>query len=393
MLVYEDHLLPCSQTFVRSQAESFERFTPYYVGTRSVHDGLELPEERCIILNQGDWRGKVREALFRLAGTAPGLIHKLRELHPVLVHAHFGPDALNALVLARALDLPLIVTHHGYDVTTNAEFPVSYAHKRYFQRKSVLQRSGQLFLGVSRYIRDRLLDQGFPKDRVRVHYIGVDTTLFRPPIKRVREPLVLFVGRLVENKGCVFLLRAMARVRLQCPEARLVVIGDGPLRPVIEDEARSSAPHCTFLGQQPQMVVREWMARASVLCVPCVTATTGVSEAFGLVFIEAQAMGLPAVSFASGGVAEAIADGVTGFLVSEKDVESLAASLVRLLREPLLWRKFSEAGVQRVRSQFDLNVQSCELERLYDQVLTNYEKQRSRPACATTVGTDWNMSA
>ena len=149
VLIYEDYLLPCSQTFVQSQAESLKRFTPYYVGIRPVPDGLTLPQERRILLNHGGWRGTTREAFFRLAGIAPGLIKRLRTLKPVLVHAHFGPDALNALVLSRALGLPLIVTHHGYDVTTKAEYPVSYAHKRYLRRKPVLQRNGQLFLAVS----------------------------------------------------------------------------------------------------------------------------------------------------------------------------------------------------------------------------------------------------
>ncbi len=387
VLVYEDHLLPCSQTFVQSQAESLRRFTPYYVGIRPVRDGLTLPEERCILLNQGGWFGAAREGFFRLAGFAPGLINRLRSLNAVLVHAHFGPDALNALVLARGLGLPLIVTHHGYDVTTKAEFPVSYAHRRYLRRKPVLQRNGQLFLAVSHYIRDRLIGQGFPQDRVRIHYVGVDTSLFSPPEERNREPVVLFVGRLVENKGCTFLLRAMAKVRTKCPEARLVVVGEGQLREKLEAEARSMVPDCIFLGQQPQSVIRDWMARASVLCVPCVTAENGVSEAFGLVFIEAQAMGLPVVSFASGGIAEAVADGVTGYLIKEKDVQGLASGITRLLRNPALWTKFSTAGIARVRSKFNLNVQSRELESLYEQVLNNYGKRYSTSICATTVDT------
>jgi colanic acid/amylovoran biosynthesis glycosyltransferase len=376
VLVYKDKLLPHSQTFVRAQAESLERFTPYYVGARFVPGGLPLPEDRSFILNRGSFIGRAREATFRLAGVAPGLLRKLRNLNPVLVHAHFGPDGLNGLTLARALDVPLIVTHHGYDATVKSEFPVSQAHKRYLRRKPLLQKGGQLFLAVSNFIKSRLVNQGFPEDRVRVHYVGVDTNIFKPPADGVREPVVLFVGRLVENKGCAFLLRAMAKVQEQCPQARLVVIGDGPLRRELEAQVASSVQRCSFLGQQSQLAVREWMARASVLCVPCVTAHNGASEAFGIVFIEAQAMGLPAVSFANGGVPEAIADGVTGFLAPELDTESLAAGIVRLLREPELWRRFSEAGVERVRSQFGLNQQSSELEKLYEQVLMEYGKRR-----------------
>jgi colanic acid/amylovoran biosynthesis glycosyltransferase len=381
ILVYEDYLLANSQTFVRSQAESFERFTPYYVGARHIPHGLSLPADRCLILNRGNLAGGVREVLFRFAGIAPGLVRKLRKLHPVLVHAHFGPDGLNGVTLARALKVPLIVTHHGYDVTTKAEFPISRWHKRYLRRRPFLQRNANLFLAVSHYIKGRLVEQGFPEARVRVHYVGVDTAKFKPTAPEEREQVVLFVGRLVENKGCSFLLRAMHRVRQQCPNARLAIIGDGPLRQQLEAEAAVLVSEgCSFLGEQAPDAVRYWMGRARVLCVPCVTSKTGVSEAFGLVFIEAQAMGLPVVSFANGGVPEAVADNETGFLSPAEDVEHLAASVVRLLQDSSLWNRFSQAGVDRVRTRFDLSAQSNELEKLYDQVVAEYGKQSESSA-------------
>src|SRR5208283_2783147 len=224
VLVYEDELLPFSQTFVLAQAESFKGFTPYYVGAHRVAGGLPLPEERTFVLNRGDFAGKVRERLFRLGRIAPGLIHQLRHLNPALVHAHFGPDGLSAAKLARTLDVPLVVTHHGYDVTMKPEFAVSFTHKRYLRQKHVLQNSAHMFLAVSQYIMQRLLAQGFPEENLRVLYVGVDTAIFRPSAEIEREPLVLFVGRLVENKGCEFLVRAMAKVRKQYPTARLVVI-------------------------------------------------------------------------------------------------------------------------------------------------------------------------
>ena len=167
-----------------------------------------------------------------------------------------------------------------------------------------------------------------------------------------------------------------------------MVIGEGQLRQELEAQARSMAANCVFLGQQPQTVIRDWMARSSVLCVPSITAENGVSEAFGLVFIEAQAMGLPVVSFANGGVAEAVADGVTGYLTSEKKTWQVChIGITRLLLDPILWSKFSDAGITRIRSKFDLNVQSGELEKLYEQVLGNYGKRHSISPYATTVDT------
>jgi colanic acid/amylovoran biosynthesis glycosyltransferase len=374
VLVYKDRLLPGSQTFVRGQGECLARFQACYVGARKVHDGLELPSDREFILNRGNLLGKVREFVFWHAGITTGLTRQLRRLRPVLIHAHFGPDGLSAMKLARRLDVPLIVSHHGYDVTTKPQFAVSYPHRRYVRQKQRLQQNAQLFLANSCFIRDQLVSQGFPEDRLRVHYIGIDTGVFHPRADVAREPVILFVGRLVENKGGSFLLQAMAKLRAQNPQARLVIIGEGALRKHLEEEAANIAPGAKFLGHQDQKVVREWMARASVLCVPSITSENGIAEAFGLVFIEAQAMGLPAVSFDCGGIPEAICDGITGFVVPERDIDSLSVRLHQLMTDSSMWQRFSEAGVERVRTQFDLRTQTGKLEGMYDQVIAAYRE-------------------
>ena len=86
------------------------------------------------------------------------------------------------------------------------------------------------------------------------------------------------------------------------------------------------------------------------------------------------------VSFANGGVPEAVADNVTGFLSPAEDVERLAASVVRLLQDSSLWNRFSEAGVDRVRARFDLRAQSKELEQLYEQIVAEFGKQSESSA-------------
>jgi colanic acid/amylovoran biosynthesis glycosyltransferase len=375
VLVYKDQLLPASQTFVRGQAECLCRFQAYYVGARKVNGGLELPSDREFVINRQDLIGNFREFLFRHTRFTSGLMRRLRRLHPALIHAHFGPDGLSALKLARRLQIPVVVSHHGYDVTMKPEFAMSYAHKRYVRQKRILQNNAQLFLANSCFIKDQLAAQGFPEDRLRVHYIGIDTDLFHRREDATREPVVLFVGRLVENKGCSFLLDAMSKLRARCAQARLVVIGDGALRTSLETEALEILPGTQFLGHQSQAVVRDWMARASVLCVPSVISAKGVAEGFGQVFIEAQAMGLPAVSFRCGGIPEAICDGATGFIVPERDTHALSHRLYQLLSDASMWQRFSEAGVERVRAHFDLRTQTKKLEDMYDQVITAYREQ------------------
>jgi glycosyltransferase involved in cell wall biosynthesis len=167
---------------VRTQAEAVPRYTSWYVGTRRAAPGIELPPERTLVLRDR-YRG------------LDGLID------PVV----------------------------GYDATaSDAElrrWPMRGGI--FLKRRDAMKRECARFIAVSGVIRDLLLAQGWPEERVVVHYMGVDTTVFRPdPAARPlaeREPIVFFAGRLVEKKGLEYLicpLRSSKRWRAACPSWR-----------------------------------------------------------------------------------------------------------------------------------------------------------------------------
>jgi colanic acid/amylovoran biosynthesis glycosyltransferase len=365
VVIFCDHLLYLSETFIRAQAQALERFSPVYAGSRRVA-GLALPEGSIYTINSGDTAGRVREVVFKLFGLAPNLVRRLRALHPVLVHAHFGPDGLRALPLSRALGLPLIVTFHGSDATAihPRRNEVPFGHRRYLVHKDILERGASLFLAVSDFIRRKLLEQKVAPEKVIVHYTGVDTKFFSPSGTET-EPIVLFVGRLSERKGPRYVIQAMAEVQQASPEAELVLIGDGPLRKNLEQQAKASLRKYRFLGVQPPETIRAWMDRASVFLASSVKADSGGEEAFGMVFAEAQAMQKPVVAFASGGIVEAVQHGQTGFLAPERDWRKMAEYVALFLRDGNLRRKFGTAGRQRVLRLFDLEKQTRVLEQIY----------------------------
>ncbi len=276
--------------------------------------------------------------------------------------------------LAKALRVPLVVTFHGYEATMRDEYAARsfYLHRRYLRRRAELARDGALFVAVSRFIRDRLVTQGFPADRTVTQHIGIDVDQFLPDPAVERANIVLFVGRFDVLKGGEFAIRAMAEVGRAVPDTELVLIGDGPARAALEALAAQLGLRCRFLGFQPQAAIKAWLNRARILCVPSITIETGQAEAFGLVFLEAQAMGVPVVSFASGGIPEAVAHGATGFLARERDWQALAGFMVRLLSEPGLWPAMSRAGQERVRSSFDLRSLTRGLEDLYRLALREF---------------------
>jgi colanic acid/amylovoran biosynthesis glycosyltransferase len=374
IVIFRIQLLPRSETFVVTQAAAMRRFTPFFVGWRRV-PGLEVPGDSSWTVDDGRRGGRLRELRFRYVGPTPAELAHIGKHAPSLVYAHFGLDGYAAMRLARQLKVPLITALHGYDVTmTDEAIGSTRLGRQYLKGLERLQQEGALFLACSEYVRSRAIERGYPEDRTMVHSIGVDVAEFETLPTRRREKLVLFVGRLVEKKGCGDLIEAMAQVQDQSPEAELIVIGDGPLRAGCEALAASLQVRCRFLGSQPSALVKTWMARASVFCVPSVVASSGDAEGFGIVFIEAQAMGLPVVSTRSGGIPEAVEDGETGLLVTQNDPDGLAHAILRLLQDGMLWQRFSSAGRRRVVSQFNLVQQTRRLEDLFSQIVVSRQR-------------------
>ena len=340
------------------------------MGLRTV-EGLRVPAERCELLVEPGRLNRARRLFCEVFGPSERQAARVRALSPALIHAHFGPDATHAMPLARALAVPLLVTHHGYDVTTEDHALARSPWLRfYLKRRTRLYQAAALVLCVSQFVREKAVRKGAPPHKTLVHYIGIDTACFTPNPSVARCDTVLFVGRLVENKGCAQLLHAMRLVQRWLPECRLVIIGDGPLRPRLEQIARELALRdVSFLSTQPAGVVRYWMNRARVFCVPSVTVDSGASEGFGMVFAEAQAMGLPVASFETGGIPEAVLHGETGLLARERDTAGLAQNIIALLSDGSMWERFSDAGRRRARELFDIRRQTAALEDIYRAVL------------------------
>src|SRR3712207_3904551 len=149
VVIFRDHLGRYSETFITAQAGALSRYTPVFAGSRIVSrrgmDGAEL-----VVANSGGPLGKPREYLFKRWGVAPGLLRRLTEVRPALIHAHFGPDGATALFLARRLRVPLIVTFHGYDISESDEVAGRSfsAHRLYLGRRGALQREGSRFIAA-----------------------------------------------------------------------------------------------------------------------------------------------------------------------------------------------------------------------------------------------------
>ncbi len=381
ILIYRDFLLNPSETFVKSQAESLTRFTAIYSGLRRVEGGIPLDESRVVTIQGDGLLRRVDNALFARLGLSVRLSLEILRRRPRVIHAHFAFDGTHVARTARAFGVPLIVTLHDYDVTTSdaelLKLHPSYAC--YIRERPALSRTAAAFLAVSGFMREKAIARGFAPEKVLVHYIGINVDRFVPAYTQPRAPIVLFVGRLVDKKGCAYLIRAMATVQTTIPDAELIVIGDGPLRAELEQQAAGTLTKYRFLGTQTNAEVQQWHARAAVFCLPSVTAASGETEGLPIVILEALATGLPIVATRHAGIPEAVVHGDTGLLADERDAEGLAAQLVTLLSNPELAARLSRQGRQHVCVHFDLKRQSEKLEAIYEQAAAHPDRVPTVP--------------
>ncbi|MEM6256033.1 MAG: glycosyltransferase [Cyanobacteria bacterium P01_D01_bin.156] len=378
VVIYRDQLLPYSETFILAQTSGLSKYRAVYAGSSRLHRTID--ERAAIVFDELSKFGRFWKGAYKLAGiVSPRWLSAIREYGPDLVHAHFASDGGLVLPLCKRLHIPLIVTCHGYDATWHTPPWTAVRTRGDFFRALLLRRRDQALhqahriVAVSQFIHDQLLLRGASAERIVVHYIGVDRQRFSS-IPMERQSVVLFVGRLVEKKGVKYLIQAMAYVQCQLPGVRLVIIGDGPLRSQLQTLAHQLSISVQFLGQQSPEQVRHWMNRAQVFCGPSIIARSGDAEGFGMVFAEAQAMGLPVVSFATGGIPEAVIHGETGLLAPEKDVNQLAKNLLRLLEDTELRQQFALAGQAHVAANFDLRKNTQQLEAIYDDVVAQYSR-------------------
>jgi colanic acid/amylovoran biosynthesis glycosyltransferase len=326
----------------------------------------DLPAETTHVYNWPPWRADgsrwektlAGRAYYRALGLLRPRAYRRRidaayaeifnRSRPDAVLAEYGPTGVVVMGACRQLRLPLFVSFHGYDASRRD------ALERFGTEYPKLFRQASGIFAVSEVMRERLIEMGAPAERT--HYIpsGADCETFFGADPASSPPLVVAAGRFVEKKAPHLTLEAFARALRECPEARLRMIGEGPLlKRCRELSARLSVAHAvTFTGRLPHREVAAEMRRARLFAQHSVRAESGDSEGTPVSIQEAGATGLPVVSTRHAGIPEVVIEGETGMLVDEGDVEGMAGRMLQLLQNPAYAAALGEAGRRRVRAHF-----------------------------------------
>jgi colanic acid/amylovoran biosynthesis glycosyltransferase len=283
-----------------------------------------------------------------------------------VVHAHFGPNGnlaalLKDLGVIRGL---VITTFYGYDVSKYVERSGRGVYKKLFEM-------GDLILVLSNEMNRELIELGCPEEKIRIHHLGIDVDKFTYTGKNRSLDgtlQVVTVGRLVEKKGVEFAIEAISTLIKENLDVRFTIVGDGPLRSDMEKTIASlgAGNHIRILGWKDQNEIVDLLSGSDIFLAPSVTAMDGDREGTPTVLMEAQALGLPVVSTYHSGIPEVVEDGVTGYLVKERDSVLLEEAIKKMISDPGRLTKMGRAGRKKVLDEFNI--------RTLNQTLLDYYK-------------------
>jgi colanic acid/amylovoran biosynthesis glycosyltransferase len=292
-----------------------------------------------------------------------------------IVHAQFGTSGIKTMMLRKYgyFKGKFIVSFRGSDISKNLE------KKKYDYNK--LFNEVDLLLPVSEYFKQKLINLGCDKSKIKVHRSGINCkkfsyTLRTPPADGLFE--LVSVGRLIEKKGFEYGLKALKIMLERNYKINYKIIGDGPLMDYLKNLSTQLEIHhnVVFYGRKNHNDIWKMLNKSHILIAPSVTAKNGDQEGIPNVLKEAMAMGIPVISTYHSGIPELIEDGVSGFLVEERNENILAKKIELLINNPELWESMGETGRQIVEKDYNNETQNDKLVEIYSALIGDLHSEK-----------------
>lgn len=358
VLQLSSHLLPYFDVTVLTPAvrNAPHKETLQGVKVRRFHyfwpRSLERLADGAILENLSRSRWLYLQAPFLLLFELIAALRLARAKRPAVIHAHwFIPQGIVAVIVGRLLKIPVVITAHGADV-------YGLRGRLWRALRKALASRCEAVTVVSQDMATKLPGatsrRGEPP---QVMPMGVDSQRFAAGPATSGDPgqTVLFVGRLAKKKGVEYLIRAFPEVLARHPDARLVLVGNGPCRAELGALSwqLGLTDRVRFVGAQPPAELPRFYRSSHVFVGPSVVARSGDTESFGLVFAEAMAAGCPVVGTTVGGIPGLVAHGRTGLLVEPESPAALAAAINHMLDSPTKAERMAALARRWVRRRLN----------------------------------------
>lgn len=292
-----------------------------------------------------------------------------------VIYAHWVlPNGPVAALVAALRRIPFVLSLHGSDIFVAQRQPLFGAVARW-----VFRRAARV-TACSPELREGAIALGAAPETLLLAW-GADPELFRPSRRspgnrqafgwRETDVVIAALGRMVYKKGFEVLLRAMQSVPTRCPEARLVLAGDGPLRQSLLQtaERQGMAAFVSLPGRLAWQQVPDFLAEIDVFVLPSVRDPYGNQDGLPTVLLEAMSSGAPVIASALGGVKLVIDDGQNGLLVPPGDVPALTAAIEKLVGDPQRRGQLGAAARAAVETRFNWRVVAGRIAELLEQAV------------------------
>jgi len=286
-----------------------------------------------------------------------------------VIHCHFGQNG-NLAVRLREVGVisgKIVTAFHGFDLTSHVQKQGPGTYKHLFE-------VGDLFLPISERWKNRLIELGCKRNKIRVHRMGIDLSSLKKFERRNSKKesvIILSVARLVEKKGINYGIEAVARLKNRLKELLYIIIGDGIMKDDLVQliEKNHLQNNVKLLGWRTRNEIFNIMNNTDIFLAPSVTSRTGSQEGIPVVLMEAMAHRLPVVASRHSGIPEIVIDGQNGFLVDERDVAGLADKIECLIANPEACHRMGEEGRRLVEKHYDIAKLNQKLAQIFIKII------------------------
>ena len=338
-----------SETFIKAQIELLPADLVLHGGWLPTHYNKKLRIQNIFVFYLYTFFRLVFKCKILQPQNAIARILKKNKIEIVL--AQYGPTGVEMLPVCKKLNIPLFVHFHGFDASDFSTL------KKYEQGYKELFRAAKGIIAVSTVMKEKLIQLGCVPEKISTIIYGPNNIFFEnKPTYQCSN--IFGVGRFVNKKAPYLTILAFKELHVEFPEVKLRIAGDGELLNTCRNivSAYQLENNVYFLGVISPEQTQNEMEKAFAFVQHSVVADSGDSEGTPVAILEAQAAALPVISTYHAGIPDLVSNGITGYLVKEKDIFGMKEAMKKLYLDRKLAEEMGKAGRTRIKNNFTMEM-------------------------------------